>query len=82
MIGKFLQEEESKTENDSESNTVQAFEKTTADVFTLPENQTDILNIPENILMKFRFSVTAAKSSSRFHCRKIRKHIPLRQPKL
>ena len=48
MIGKFLQEEESTTENNSESNTVQTVEKTTADVFTLPETQTDVLNIPEN----------------------------------
>ena len=42
MIGKFLQEEESTTENNSESNTVQTVEKTTADIFTLPETQTDV----------------------------------------
>ena len=49
MIGKFLQEEESTTENNSDSNTFSTVEKTTADVFTLPETQTDVLNIPESI---------------------------------
>ena len=48
MIGKFLQEEERTTENRFlKSNTFQTVEKTTADVFTLPETQTDVLNIPE-----------------------------------
>ncbi|MGI9056009.1 MAG: AtpZ/AtpI family protein [Pyrinomonadaceae bacterium] len=48
MIGKFLQEEVSKTENNSESASFQTVEKTTSDVFTLPESTRDVLNIPEN----------------------------------
>lgn len=49
MIGKFLQEEESKTENNAEPNTFEMVEASATDVFTLPESNADVLNIPESV---------------------------------
>lgn len=46
MIGKFLQEENG-AEQSPEVNTFQTEEKTSADVFKLPESQPEVFNAPE-----------------------------------
>ena len=49
MIGKFLQEENTETEKHFESGNLQTEEKTSADVFALPQTQPEILNDRQSV---------------------------------